>query len=187
MTKEPELSWTDPHFLHVRENTVVVSSYPGPDGSVSVLRVQFDPESDCSVQSVTLSMPGRMTPTAIRRFPWDWWLGSADAMAREDADWRRRVMLDAPQEVPTKAAVGAGKRSGHGPTTQPRRPGRRGHPDSHYREVAARYVELRKAGVRNPTATIAAEKVVNRNTVAGWLRVARDRGYLPPARRGMAG
>lgn len=39
-------------------------------------------------------------------------------------------------------------------------------------------------GVTNPTATIAAERFANHNTVAGWLRGARERGYLPPGRRG---
>lgn len=187
MKKDPEPGWSDPHFMHVTDdNVVVMTSYKGPDGSVSLLRVWFDPEDENRVQSVRLSMPGRMTPTEIRRFPWSVWLEVADIMARDNSEFRRRVMFDSPQELPTKEAVGAGNPSSR-VAGQAQHPGRRGHPDSHYRRIAARYIALLKVGVRNPTATIATEEFVNRNTVAGWLRGARDRGYLPPARRGRPG
>ena len=46
---------------------------------------------------------------------------------------------------------------------------------------------LRAEGARDPTARIAREMVYSRNTVAGWVRRARELGLLPPARRGRAG
>lgn len=68
-----------------------------------------------------------------------------------------------------------------------RRPGRKGYPDDFYKKVASRYEELRSQGKTNPTTLIAREESVSRDAVSGWVRIARKRGYLPPALRGRAG
>jgi hypothetical protein len=133
-------------------------------------------------------MPGRMTASEIRRFPWSYWLETADAFAREALVPGRRSSARFPQAASTKAVREAEKALTRPSSANvPGRPGRPGHPDEHYQAIADRYLELRSKGVRNPTATIAVEQFVNRNTVAGWLRGARERKYLPPARPGKPG
>jgi hypothetical protein len=67
------------------------------------------------------------------------------------------------------------------------RPGRAGHPPEHYAAVANEYRTLCAKGVLNPTSTIARQRKRSRDTVAGWIREARKRGYLPEARPGRAG
>jgi hypothetical protein len=161
-----------------RNNCAVIASFPGPDKSRSVMRVWFEPDDDYRVRTVQLSMPGRITPTELRRFPWDRWLDMADFVIRDPEMHPRTFSLD-PKENLSPAKASKPK-----PKPAPGRPGRRGHPDEHYQEVAERYRQLRAQGVTNPTATIAAERFANHNTVAGWLRGARERGYLPPGRRG---
>ena len=67
---------------------------------------------------------------------------------------------------------------------------RRGRPSlgpAHYAEVAQRYTALSEQGERAPVAVIAEESGYNRNTVAGWVRRAREMGFLAPPRRGRAG
>jgi hypothetical protein len=122
-----------------------------------------------------------MTASEIRRFPWSYWLETADAFARE------RLVPGRRNNRRLSDAESTGREARETSTKDRVRRGRPGHPDEHYRAIAERYLELRRKGVRNPTATIAAEQIVNRNTVAGWLRVARERKYLPPARPGKPG
>jgi hypothetical protein len=176
MAKE-RLEWREPGVTHLEgDDCTVIVSNPGPDKSRSVMRVWFDPDDDYRVRTVQLSMPGRITPTELRRFPWDRWLWLADFNIR-DPFMHSGSVAHVPKNdmAPRKAPK---------PEPAPGRPGRRGHPDEHYRDVAERYRQLRSEGVTNPTATIAAERFANHNTVAGWLRGARERGYLPPGRRG---
>jgi len=186
MEKEEPGGWNEPKYMGANDdNSVFIVSYPGPDGTQSNLRVWVDPEDEYRVQSVRLRLPGRMTATEIRRFPWSDWLSFSDAFAREAFGPGYPAISGVPQEVTVRpsAARAAAQPIGE----RPGRPGRRGHSDEHYRAIAKRYLELRRSGVRNPTATIATEQIVNRNTVAGWLRVARERKYLPPARPGKPG
>jgi hypothetical protein len=187
MKEEEPSGWNDPEFMgQGDDNSVFLVSFAGPDGTKSYLRVWVDPEDEFRVQSVRLRLPRRMTATEIRRFPWSDWLSFSDAFAREALGPGYPALPGVPQEVAARQA--AASRTATPPTgVRPGRPGRRGHPDEHYRAIAERYLELRRSGVRNPTATIAAEQIVNRNTVAGWLRVARERKYLPPARPGKPG
>ncbi len=149
------------------------------------MRVSFDPDDEYRIRSVSLTMPGRITPSELRKFPWDRWLRAADTFFRDPELRALHAVNDARQEHLFKAAAAPAK--GAKPVAAPGRPGRRGHPDSHYQAVAKRYMQLVSTGVRNPTATIAGEWRVNHNTVAGWLRVARERKYLPPARAGKPG
>jgi hypothetical protein len=154
------------------------------DGRRGELRVWYADEPGGQVATVRLTLPDGLRPSTLSRFPWARWLAVADAAGRyagpADGD---SLVFD-----PLDAAVEAVREGRRPPRSQGEgKPGRRGHPDRHYADVAQRYVELRGKGVRNPTATIAEERSVNRNTVAGWLRGARKRGFLPTARPGKAG
>lgn len=64
---------------------------------------------------------------------------------------------------------------------------RRGLPSRFYELVAAIYLSEVAGGVRNPSASLAALTGVPVRTVRGWVRRARDRELLPPAKRGAAG
>ena len=165
----------------------VVWSVGRPDGKRCRLDVCFDDKDPGTVTSVTLERPDGLTPSKLSRFPWARFLAMADAAERsfssaaplwDETPESRRLeqLVRATMEgrpLP-KASIGS-------------RPGRRGHAETHYGGVARRYLELRRRGVTNPTARIAEESSVNRSTAAGWVRGARRRGYLPPARPGRAG
>jgi hypothetical protein len=61
-----------------------------------------------------------------------------------------------------------------------RRPGRRGYPDQHYREVAKAYTRAARQHPRAPIQALMKELHATEPTVHRWLRTARERGYLPP-------
>ena len=135
MAKE-QLEWRDPDVLTVEsDDCTVIFSNPGPDKSRSVIRVWFDQDDDYRVRTIQLSMPGRITPTELRRFPWDRWLDRADFAIR-DPMMRPRVFTAGLEKDASSAKASK-------PEPAPGRPGRRGHPDEHYREVAERYRQLR--------------------------------------------
>jgi hypothetical protein len=139
------------------------------------LEVQLD-EMTGQYQSVSLYCSGGFTPTDLQRFPWATCLAITDAAKRSEAEHVRDVMeaQRRDQLLPKRPRIA-------------KRPGRRGHPDAHYLAIAKRYMELRGRGSTSPTATIARERTVSRDTAAGWVRGSRDRKYLPPARPGRAG
>jgi hypothetical protein len=58
--------------------------------------------------------------------------------------------------------------------------------DDFYGEVATLYYALAEGG-RRPAAEIAEVYSVPASTVHGWIREARRRGFLPPARQGTRG
>jgi hypothetical protein len=162
-------------------------------GQLGVHFAREDPDDPSSplgaMDQVDLYLPGGLTPTDIRRFPWARWLEVADVMARlpdpqGDPSWFQ-------PEPRASTAGGKLKRAIYaeaGVKINLRgRPGRTGHGSEFYEEVAKRYTELMKAGVRSPTKTIAQERNYSRDTVAGWVRRARELNYLPKARKGRAG
>ena len=182
-----------------------VSTNPGADGnSVHVqwslgredgrrgeLQVWFDPAEHHRVSAVRLSLPDGLTPTDLQRFPWARWLAVADASR---GLWNSGLRLDDPaffgkaEPKALNSAVSAAREGRRPPRgLSATRPGRRGHPDKHYQDVALRYMSLRKEGITNPTAMLATEYVVSRSTAAGWVSEARRRGHLAPARRGRPG
>lgn len=118
-------------------------------------------ESDA--YSVTLAPYGSEVRRSLSRFPLTTWLAVADTV-------RRTYDTGARDSSPVK-----------GPDR--RRPGRGRHGDDFYRDVARRYRDLQRAGSAKPTQTIADEAGVPRNTAAGWVRGARERGFLRPISR----
>ena len=56
-----------------------------------------------------------------------------------------------------------------------------------YELAALQHGRLSKQGDRNPSATMAQINGVALSTAQGWITRARDRGLLPPGRRGRAG
>ena len=93
--------------------------------------------------------------------------------------WRTRAPTS-PEVTRTVQKAMAGKRVGKS-RTDPKRPGRKGHPEAHYREIAAEYEEFRRLGSPSPTADLANSRNVSRSTAAGWVREARKRGFLAKA------
>jgi hypothetical protein len=73
------------------------------------------------------------------------------------------------------------------PLIDVRHPGRGGRGARHYQNVATRYKELLEQHPKNPTARLGALYGVSRHTAAGWVRQARELGYLPPGHQGRAG
>jgi hypothetical protein len=61
-------------------------------------------------------------------------------------------------------------------------------PDEFYERVAELYNAILMEGKHKPAAMIAAANDVEANRVSGWIREARRRGFLPPAKaQGKAG
>ena len=56
-----------------------------------------------------------------------------------------------------------------------------------YELVALQHGRLTQRGDANPSATMAALNMVALSTAQGWVTKARDRGLLPPGRRGRVG
>lgn len=56
-----------------------------------------------------------------------------------------------------------------------------------YELVALQHARLVREGDRNPSATMAQINGVALSTAQGWVTKARDRGLMPPGRRGRAG
>jgi hypothetical protein len=173
-----------------------VPPQPEPDRDIGVLGVSFqredpdDPESTpTGVSGVSLWLEGGTAPSDLSRFAWARWLAVAEAIARTGGDighpsWRSDDLADPSTVVGqmTRATYAE-----YGVALRTTKPGRKGHPASFYEEIAARYRELLAEGYTDPTRRISEERQYSRNTVAGWIRKARQLGYLAPARKGKAG
>ncbi len=143
------------------------------------IEIRYDPRSPDRPIAVTVTASAGLRPSDMRRLPWREWFLWADIVRRETTPDR-----DGVTEVVDAAVAFADAES---PTPVRRRPGRRGHPDEHYQQIAQRYKQLVASGARNPTGILAQERLVSRDTAAGWVAGARKRGHLPPARPGRAG
>jgi hypothetical protein len=170
-----------------------VAPTPPPEHDVAVLAVRFDREDAAApptrITGISLWLEGGVNANEINRFGWKRWLAVADAIARTGGDighpsWRSDDPAD-PSTISGKITRAA--YADLGVPIPTRRPGRKGHPLEFYEEVARRYVQLRAEGATNPTQRIAKERHFSRDTVAGWVRRARQLGYLPKAREGRAG
>lgn len=95
------------------------------------------------------------------------------AMKRSDTISGGRITLPSGRRIAEKAVL---KPLGDPKTT----------PDF-YELVALQHGRLAKDGDRNPSATMAQINGIALSTAQGWVTKARDRGLLPPGRRGRAG
>lgn len=146
---------------------------------------------------VRISLPGVMTPTRLQRFPWARCLRVVEAVVRNPGPLYPEVGTDqrtgrqAYHDQWGQAAAEINQTINealHGIRPKAsRRPGRKGHDESHYRRVADAYEALIATGEPAPNKRMAEDWGYSRNTVAGWVRKARQLGYLPPARQGRAG
>jgi len=152
------------------------------------LRVEWDTNS--RVVSVRLSEPKGLTASILQHFKWARWLAAADGALRgfgrptSQLDGLR-IFAALEHDKQLERAL-SGQRL-HPRASEPRRPGRGGHSDRFYAEIARDYTALRKTGSLKPTAELAQQRDVSRNTMAGWVRRARQRGLLPEARGNRAG
>ena len=147
------------------------------------LRVKADPNH--RVVSVELSDPGGLDASSLQHFAWARWLTVADNAIRTYGLTRDTTKVDSTPEYARLSSASdralAGTRFRQ-KVLNPKRPGRAAHPDSHYRQVAEEYEALCRQGSRRPTKDLADCRHVSRSTAAGWVRVAREREFLPPAR-----
>ncbi len=128
--------------------------------SLGALTVTYESPEARKPAAVKLELRDGISASAMSRFAWTYWLTCADEVVRAG-----------PMEVPDDRLAEAIKASVG-------RPGRRGHPAGFHEKVARRYRDLRLRGERAPVAAIAAEAGVSRNTAAGWIKQARQRGFL---------
>jgi hypothetical protein len=129
--------------------------------------------------SATVNYHGGIRPSELNRFAWTRWAAVAEAHARLSSRYTVQRLTDL---TATHTAVDRDL----GIAVQGR-PGRRGNPPDFYPSVADRYRALCSDGLGKPVERLARERTVSRATAAGWVREARARGYLPPARKGRAG
>jgi hypothetical protein len=136
--------------------------------SLGVLTITYADEDRITAPArVQLELAEGITPSFLSRFPWSSWITAADEYVRSGS------VEDPRASEALSGAIGA----------VVGRPGRRGH-DPHFLEaIAHEYRRLRAAGERAPVATIANAKGVSRNTAAGWIKQARQRGLLAHPRR----
>lgn len=143
------------------------------------IEFRFDRRAPDRPIAVTVTAADGLRPSDLRRLPWRDWFWFADVAQRE-------LTPDAAGAIElTDASIALA--DPQAPPPAPRRPGRRGHSDEHYQQVAQQYKQLVASGAHNPTAVLAQQRVVSRDTAAGWVSGARKRGFLPPARPGRAG
>jgi hypothetical protein len=106
-----------------------------------------------------------------------------------------REAIEADMNLPGPDFGGTAEQFHYGrPVVEPRRtkaprlnvPARRPYPDEFFRKLADLYARLAREGER-PAKTIADANGIPMGTVYGWIREARRRGLLPPARQGTRG
>lgn len=144
------------------------------DELVATLEIDLQPRPGDApeVTEVRLSAAHGITPTTLKRFAWDQWITKAKALAAspgiflpagDDPLQRRQHWLDDWSKYETTLRSNIGH------------PGRGGHPDEHYTAVLNAYQALEAAGDPSPIRTISARLEISRNTVASWLKRAREK------------
>ena len=166
------------------------------------VEVTVDPDAarsgEVTIREVRISLPGPMTPSRLQRFPWARCLRVVEAVVRNPGPLYPPIGPDQRSSRSTYLAESAEAAyrinqtinealHGQKPTGLKHRPGRASHPDDHYKRVADAYQALIATGEPAPNKRIADDWGYSRNTVAGWVRKARQLGYLPPAKKGRAG
>ena len=173
--------------FHDEDNTSEVIAWLGSSSDAVHIFVVYDTVVEGKVLSVGLKNNNGVSPAMLSRFPWKRFMLIADVERRMSKFEFGSEELMAHSEQ-WKEAVNAATEGRKMRATDPlKRPGRRGHPDAHYKEIAARYLQLLRQGETAPVKVIAGEYHVNRSTAAGWVGTARSKSLLPAGRRGRAG
>lgn len=178
------LRWTEQEDLDSTMDLVVEFRRQGPQ-IVGVASAQLIATSDV------------LDIGEISRFPWNRWLRVArlhaeaeTALVRGEASdkWltTEEKAPDTPRGRRANLATEAAKRASGAIGAAPR-PGRHGHGQDFYKEVADRWRELVLSGDKAPARTIATERNFSVNTVNGWLRRARQIGLSVPSMRASKG
>lgn len=152
------------------------------DGPIAKLLVDFD-END-TVTGAHLTKVDGLTATELVRFPWARWISAATHSVQAA---RRIYAGDGMMGTEARAAMDEIEESVEEAQRQRKRPGRGGHPREFYEALAWRYSKLVADGVKNPVQTITDELIgrgehVSRNTVATWVKRARELELLPHVR-----
>lgn len=130
-----------------------------PIGPRTVLRFRFDAGR---LIAATLEEPG-LTHSYLQRFAWRRWITTARAAAL-----RMHGLLDYPSPERRRR--------------QPGIPGPMPRADDYFIQIAGDYAALQASGEAAPTRRLAERHGINRNTMAGHVRQARLRGFLPATR-----
>jgi hypothetical protein len=133
-----------------------------------------------------LNMPGPLLRTAVSHYATSYGSSAKHWVARM---MRSQLKGDTERRVEPRADAwewSVDAPSGPTPSAELEVPGGRPYPDQFYAQVAAVYSALARHGAP-PAKTLAAANGVPATTAHRWIREARSRGYLPPARQGKAG
>jgi hypothetical protein len=162
----------------------------GVRDEIATLTIRFDPDSDPpTIKELSLRPDPsyeRIVPSDLKRFAWDQWIRAAETIHTTPQpsifmppgeDFRDRQ--SAYEQTWSKYHASLQAAVGH--------PGSRGRDPRHYQQIAALYQNLVADGERAPIKRLAEDLGVKRNTVSGWIKQARKRGYLPEGTRGRAG
>jgi hypothetical protein len=163
----------------------IIWSMGRADGGQGELRVWYAPGDD-RVGRVQLSLPDGLKAKDLSTFAWSRFLAIADAARRRNEAGMDMPPISMDRELSDLVEVAMGRKRSRR-VIPGSRPGRRGHPDEHYEEIAARYTAMVLQGERYPTKRLSEHYHVSRSTAAGWVRGARERGLLERARPGRAG
>ena len=120
---------------------------------------------ELGVTGVQLHAESPLTASELQRFAWRKYMKLAVASAAGEPDEELHALMD----VFEIAARDRGSIA--------RRPGRSGHPDEHYEEIANLYRKVR--GERGPARRIGDALGYSPSTVRGWIAECRSRGLLP--------
>jgi hypothetical protein len=159
------------------------------------LEVEFQrpkPSDPGAILKVQLAGAAGITASEAQRFGWSKWLRVAEGVIRNQGPpppFRRgpgELVSNERREWEAKRRAAEALIQAHLAATP--RPGKKGRPEDFYRAIADLYLHYSTVGGQaHPTKRIADQFHVPRNTVAGWVRKARDLAPLPRARRGKAG
>ena len=156
---------------------------------VGALVIRFRPDLEPPViEEIKLEVvPGEesLIPSELKRFAWDRWISGAETIHRAGQPplfqpaGEFRESMAAYQQAWSEYHAALQAAVGH--------PGSRGRDDEHYQRIAALYRNLAGEGERAPIRKLADDLGVKRNTVSGWIKEARKRGFLPKGSRGRVG
>jgi hypothetical protein len=153
----------------------------GDDNRIVATGVLIEAEGELSTRALRLPLAGIVAafvaaasrPATYKRLRRE--LFGIDAESEGEAAWRP----DAPEGMPAWWLAADFLSSADRTQAVPRvRPGRRGYPDAHYRQVAQAYGRAKRKRPRAPIKALMAELHITEPTAHRWLRTARERGLV---------